>query len=119
MTEAERDFMCEALIRRARSLSADVKSMNEEIAKILARLDELVPLGWELVVDGIPAKKKLGNRSFSPELALARLTPDEQMLCRADGFDNKKIREMAEAKGLVESCMVQPDADKASVKLKP
>ena len=118
MDDETRDYMCEALVRRGRQIAAQMKSDAEEIKKILARLDELTPPGWELNVDGIPARKKPGNRSFSPEMAMARFSTEEIESCKAEGLDMKKVRELAEAKGLIEACMAPPKDDKQSVVLK-
>lgn len=118
-TEADRDFICDALVRRGRSLAAEMKSIGEEVAQILKRLDELTPIGWELVVDGIAARKRPGNRGFSHELAIAQFTPDDLEACKAEGLDPKKVRTVAESKGLVEACMVAAPPEKASVSLKP
>lgn len=117
-TEIERDQICEALARRARSLAAEEKSLKEEREKIESRIADLVPVGWTIMVDGVPVRKSLGNRTFSAELAAGHLSPEELAACKADGIDPKKVRELAEAKGLVEACMVSPPADKAAVKLK-
>lgn len=115
--EEQRDFVLAALVQRGRVLSAEIKAMNEEKAQLLARLDELTPVGWNLVVDGVKAQKTAGSRSFDPALAVARFTPEELETCRAEGLDAKKIRELAAAKGLTEACMAPPSADKASIRL--
>lgn len=117
-TPEQRDFICEALIKRGRELAAEIKSQGEELKQIVSRLDDLTPVGWTLVVDGIPAKKKPGNREFNPELAVARFTPVELEQCKAEGIDPKKVRELAEAKGLVEACMVEAPIEAAKIRLR-
>lgn len=106
-----------ALVRRGRLLAAEMKSMSEEHKKIIARLDELVPVGWKLDVDGIPASKRTGNRSFSPALAISHFTAEEKAACVKTVVDPKEVRSIAEARNLVEACMVEPDGDKAILKL--
>lgn len=116
-TDEQRDFICQALIQRGRKIAAEIKAQGEELKQITARLDELTPVGWELVVDGIPAKKKFGNRTFSPELAIARFTPEQLEQCKANGIDPKKVADLATALGIKEACMAP--SDKAVVKLVP
>jgi hypothetical protein len=106
------------LVRTGRKLSADKKAIDEELKLITEKIDALVPVGWELVVDGVPAAKRGPNRAFSKILALAKLNADEKKACIASGYDEKKIRALAEAKGVLEECM-EPGNGKPSVRLTP
>lgn len=119
MTDEEaRTYQIEALVRRARALRAEQTSIAETIKAIEAKLDSLTEVGWKVVIDDIPASKKPGNRTFSMELAIAKMTPEEKLSCVSTGINASTVREIADAKGWTEACMLDPDETKTRLVLK-
>lgn len=108
----------EAIVRRIRVLSAEAKTISETVKTLESKLDSLVETGWKADVDGIACTKKLGNRSFSMELAIAKMTPEEKLSCVSTGINANTVREIADSKGWTEECMLEPDATKTRLVLK-
>lgn len=104
-----RAIQIEALVRRARALSAEVKANQETIRTLMTKIDELVEVGWKADIDGVPCAKRFGNRKFSRDLAIARMTAEQKLACVTTGIDEKKVREIAESEGFVEDCMVESE----------
>lgn len=107
----------EALVRRARGLAAEIREMTETKKAIESRIESLVPLGWKSEIDSIPAQRKLGNRSFNRDLAIARMTQEQKLQCVTTGIDDKMVRAIADSQGWTEECMVEPDPDKTRLVL--
>jgi hypothetical protein len=108
-----------ALVRRGRTLAAEAKTIAEELKTIGEKIEGLVPVGWELMIDGVPAARRKPNRQFSKLIAMQHLSPDEKKACLASGYDDKKIRAMVEAKGKLEECMEENPSGKAQLRLIP
>lgn len=120
MTEQDKITQLEALVRRARSVSAEIKAGSEELKALMARIDELTEVGWKMDIDGVPASKRRGNRSFSASAAYDSLTPEERLTVLRTGrslVDDKLVRALVESKGTVEQFMVEADLGKARVEL--
>lgn len=104
-----------ALVRLGRQLDAEIRDLGERKRAVIKALDEVTDVGWKLVVDGVPASKKLGNRTFSPALALERFTVEEKLSVISTGIDFAAVRALADNLGFTEECMVSPET--TSVKL--
>lgn len=107
--EETKAIQIEAIVRRARVIAAEIRSLTETKNALEAKLDSLVDVGWKAEVDGIPASKKTGNRSFSPALAIARMTAEQKLACVSTSINNKTVREIADTEGWTEECMAEPD----------
>lgn len=114
----QKAFQIEAIVRRVRVLKAEQTTISETIKTLESKLDDLVETGWKADIDGIQASKKLGNRTFSMELAIAKMTPEEKLSCVSTGINSNTVREIADSKGWTEQCMVDPDPDKTRLVLK-
>lgn len=95
----------ESMIRWYRSLAASKAEVEAQMASIVSEISEMVDVGWSIDVDGVPASKRKGRRSFSLPIALTFLNQDERDELKVFQFDAKGVRELVEAKGLVEECM--------------
>lgn len=101
----------EALVRRYRELNSMVAVIQGEMAEIKHQIEEEVPVGWKLTVDGVPCHKRLPNRIFDIVAAMSVLTPEQKAQCVVTRYDEKLVRQHVEAAGLLEDCMVRkPDA---------
>jgi hypothetical protein len=110
LTEEEaRQQQIEAIVRRVRALSAERKTISETIEALTSKLDELVEVGWKAEIDGVPAAKRAGNRTFGAELAIARMTEEQKLSCITTGINAKKVRAIADEMGWTEECMIEPD----------
>ncbi len=111
-----------ALIRRARSVAAEIKSQNEELKEIVGKLNDLLPVGWKGVVDGVSASKRSSNRTFDPKAYYLQLSPEEKLSCLRTGLaliDEKLVADLAKTKGDKEQFMVAPEVDAGILKLTP
>lgn len=112
----------EAMVRTGRFLAAQIKELTEQKTIVEDKIKAMTPIGWSLVVDGVPASKRKPNRAFSKLLALAAMTPEQRQECKVTEprFDDKLIRKKADELGLTESCMEESDdPSKAILKLLP
>lgn len=106
----------EALVRRARSMDAEIRELNEAKALVVARIDKLVDVGWKMDVDGVTVRKTAGNRRFDAKLALSMLDPDTKLSCVRTVIDDKLVRAAAQSAGIEDACMTGGD-DKSILKL--
>lgn len=114
--DEQTELQLEALVRRARVIAAEIRELTETKKAIEDKIDSLVEVGWKVEIDGIPASKKTGNRTFSEALALAKMTAEQKQNCIETIVSKKAIRAIADSKGWTEECMVEPD-DKTTIKL--
>lgn len=106
-----------AQVRRYRALDSQIAELKEEQANIQALVDEAVDSGWKLDVDGQTASKRPGNRTFDPVLSLSHLTAEEKKSAIKTAYDEKVLRALVTAKGVVDSCMVDRPDSKPVIKL--
>lgn len=111
-----------ALVRRGRSVAAEMKSLGEELKEIQAKLEVLVPIGFKNVVDGVECSRRDSNRSFDWKAYYATLTAEEKLDCLRSGFDKvdeKAVAKHAASAGKKEQFMVMPEENKGVLKLMP
>lgn len=106
--DEQTEIQIEALVRRARQISGEIKELQETKTAIESKIDSLVDVGWKADIDGVQATKRLGNRSFSVPLALARMTAEQKLECVTTNLNAKKVREWADSEGITEECMEEP-----------
>jgi hypothetical protein len=104
----------EALVRHHRNLGSQIAELKGEQESIKTTIDAAVPLGWSLNVDGVPAHKRGGNRSFDMVTAISMLKPEAKEACIKTGYDAAKVRAAIEDQGDLEACMLQ-DLSRAAV----
>lgn len=116
MTSGEYDQeRIEAMVRWYRSLAATKSEIEAQMAAIVSEISEAVDVGWSIEVDGIPAAKRKGRRSFSLPIAVTFLNQDERDELKVTQFDAKGVRELIETKGLLEECMEDTGANPSVV----
>lgn len=111
-----------ALIRRGRVVSSEIRTMQEEVKEIQAKLADLVPIGWKDVIDGVEASRRSSNRTFDWRGYYDSLTPNDKLECLRTGFalvDEKAVAKHAESKGEKERFMVPPVVDTGVLRLMP
>lgn len=101
----------QALVRRGRTVSAEISSLQEELNDISEKLRLAIPTGTKVEVDGSPVTHKKGNRKFSKLLAFALLSSEERKLVMREQVDDKKLRAVIESKGMLEEAMEPPGPD--------
>ena len=104
----------EALVRRHRDLGSQIAELKGEQEDIKLSIDAAVPLGWSLNVDGVPAHKRGGNRSFDLVTAISLLKPEAKEACIKTGYDAQKVRAAVEEQGDLDACMLE-NPDKPAV----
>lgn len=113
----ELDMKVESLIRRYRALGADLAEIQGEMLEIKAQIDASVPIGWKHTVDGLTCSKRDANRTFDLVLGVAMLNETERETCVVTRYDDKKVRALVEAKGLIDEVMIQRKDSLPVVKL--
>lgn len=104
----------EALVRRYRMLGSQMAELRGEMDQIKTMVDQTVPVGWSLSVDGVPAHKREGNRSFDVVIAVSLLDDATKAECVKTGYDQARVRAAIDAAGKLDECMVSP-TDRAPV----
>lgn len=104
-----------ALVRLGRQIDAEIRELGERRRGLVQLLDEATTVGWRLIVDGVPAAKTPGNRSFSPALALEHFTDEQKLSVVSTSIDFRAVRTLADSLNITEDCMVTPD--KTNLKL--
>lgn len=99
------DLKLEWMVRRYRQLAATKSEIEAEMSAITSEVNELVDVGWSIIIDGVPASKRNGRRQFSLETAVTFIHPEDRDAFKATVFDVTRVREYVEAKGLLEQCM--------------
>lgn len=89
--------------RRYLELDELLESVKDEMSAIKARLRALGEGGHQAPCGAYVAVSR-PNRSFSLPKAVALLNDEQLLLCRADGYDAKKVKSML-APVLLELCM--------------
>lgn len=111
-----------ALIRRGRAVSAEIKTMTEELKEINSKLADLVPIGWKDVIDGVEASRRSSNRVFNWGAYYDQLDPNDKMMCIRTGMalvDEKLVAKHAASAGQKERFMEPPAEDRGVIKLMP
>lgn len=96
----------ENLVRRYRTLAGVIAEMQAEQAQIVSYINEQVDVGWSIEVDGVPASKRKGRRQFDLTTAVTFLTADQRDESKRVMFDVTMVRELIEAEGLLDECMI-------------
>lgn len=102
----------EMLVREARELDAEIKELTSKKTDLIDRLKKELQVGEGVVVDGVRASLREGNRKYSTKLALALLDDDAKMKCIRSMIDEKLVRSTVEAMGLLDSAMEPADPSK-------
>lgn len=111
------DDQLKYLTRRYRQLAITMGEIDAEMKEISQSINEVLPVGFTMDVDGIPITKKNGRRSFSLIKAVTLLLPEERDQFKQVMFDAKGVREFIESKGLLDEAMEDTGAA-PSVKLR-
>lgn len=101
----ELDAEAAGIITRLQQLAAISAHAKEEETELKARLRKILAVGQKGLVEGVPVVALQPNRRFDVEAGIALLPAELRDLCRADGYDPKKIKQYL-APALVETCMV-------------
>lgn len=102
----------EILIREARELDAEIKELTAKKSDIVERLKKELSVGDAVVVDGVRASLREGNRKYSTALALRLLDDDTKLKCIRPMIDEKLVRQTVESLGLIDSAMEPADPSK-------
>jgi hypothetical protein len=102
----------EMLVRQARELQAEIDEKVAEKAAIVDRLKKEIQPGEKVVVDGVAASHRPGNRKYSLTLALKLLDDETKLKCVRPMIDEKFVRMTVEQMGLIDSAMEPAPADK-------
>lgn len=112
----------QALIRRGRVISSEIKSLGEELKDITGKLEDLLPIGFKDVVDGVECSRRDSNRAFDWKGYYATLSPEDKLDCLRSGLDKvdeKAVAKHAASAGKKEQFMVAPEVNKGILKLMP
>lgn len=107
----------ESLVRRYRSLGAQMAELRGEMDQIKFVIDTSVPVGWSRAVDGVTAHKREGNRSFDVVIAVSLLDDAAKAECVKTGYDTARVRAAIEAAGKLDECMISDPSRAAVIKL--
>lgn len=99
-----------AMVRRYRQLGNAEAEIRAEMNSIKSLIENSVEEGWSMEIDGVPAAKRKGNRKFSKDAALELLTESEKLDCLVTVYHDGKVREMVEAKDLLDAAMIDVGA---------
>lgn len=111
------DDALESLVRRYRMLGSQVAELRGEMDAIKTMVDQNVPVGWSLAVDGVPAHKRDPNRSFDMVIAVSLLDDAAKAECVKTGYDQARVRAAIDAAGKLDECMITPTDRAAVIKL--
>lgn len=108
MNDVEIDIDAEvtALARRYRELGeviADLAAQREEIKE---RADRLMPLGYSIEVDGAPVSKRLPNRVYNPDQAIAIARTEGIGIVYVDAVDHADLKARLKAAGHYDRAML-------------
>jgi hypothetical protein len=106
----------ETISRRHRQLGEVIADLAQQRIDLEARFEQLVPVGFETVIDGQPVYRKPPNRSFNLTTAVS--------LCRELGYQVKQhweydaddAKRLLKQAGRLDDAML-PGAGKTRVKL--
>jgi hypothetical protein len=99
----------EILVREARELDAEIRELTEKKVALVERIKAELKPGDFVVVDGVRASMREGNRKFDLATALKMLPEDLKLKCVVTCIDEKLVREAAEAVGVLAAAMIRPD----------
>lgn len=102
----------EILVREARELDAEIKELTEKKSSLIERIKAELKVGDALVVDGVRASLREGNRKFNLKLALDILPEDVRLSCIRPMIDEKLVRQTVEAMGQLDAAMEKADPSK-------
>jgi hypothetical protein len=104
----------EEMVRAARELDASIKELEEQKAALIEKLKTELAVGEKVVVDGVAAGHRNGNRKFDPKVALDLMPTEVKVKCidTSPRIDEKLVRQFADQMGLTEAAKVLPDSGK-------
>jgi hypothetical protein len=104
----------EEMIREARDLNAQIADLTAQKEALIEKLKTELAVGEKVVVDGVAAGHRQGNRKFDVATALKLMPEDVKLKCivTEPRLDEKLVRQFAEQMGIVEQAKVLPDSGK-------
>jgi len=94
-----------ALVRAWRSIEARRLELVDEQVEVKAKIRKLLAPGDKVYVDGKPVSCQ-ANRRFDVERGAALLDPAVREICKAEGYDPRKVKHHLSA-ALLDACMVE------------
>ena len=102
----------EELVREARDIDAQIRELTEQKSALIEKIKAQLSIGEKVVVDGVAASLRIGNRKFDTKTALGMMDEDTRLKCVVQKIDEKLVRQFAEAMGIAEAAMIAPDPSK-------
>ena len=104
----------EEMVREARDLDAQIKDFAAQKEALIEKLKTELAVGEKVVVDGVAAGHRQGNRKFDVATALKLMPEDVKLKCivTEPRLDEKLVRQFADQMGITEQAKVLPDSGK-------